>query len=51
MEEVLVISRIIDMSFPNYKGILGNNSYNKKLTINAEVFLKMLKRNNYLCKK
>ena len=44
MEEVLVISKIIDMSFPNYKGILGNNSYNKKLTINAEVFLKMLKR-------
>lgn len=44
MEEVLVISRIIDISFPNYKGILGNNSYNKKLTINAEVFLKMLKR-------
>ena len=44
MEEVLVISRIIDMSFPNYKGILGNNSYDKKLTINAEVFLKMLKR-------
>lgn len=44
MEEVFVISRIIDMSFPNYKGILGNNSYNKKLTINAEVFLKMLKR-------
>lgn len=44
MEEVLVISRIIDMSFPNYKGILGNNSYNKKLTINTEVFLKMLKR-------
>lgn len=44
MEEVLVISRIIDMSFPNYKGILGNNSYNKKLTINAEVFLKMLNR-------
>lgn len=44
LEEVLVISRIIDMSFPNYKGILGNNSYNKKLTINAEVFLKMLKR-------
>lgn len=44
MKEVFVISRIIDMSFPNYKGILGNNSYNKKLTINAEVFLKMLKR-------
>lgn len=44
MEDVLVISRIIDMAFPNYKGILGNSSYNKKLTINAEVFLKILKR-------
>lgn len=44
MEDVLVISRIIDMAFPNYKGILGNNSYNKKLTINAEVFIKILKR-------
>lgn len=44
MEEVLVISRIIDMAFPNYKGILGNNSYNKKLTINAETFMKILKR-------
>ena len=37
MEEVLVISRIIDMSFPNYKGILGNNSYNKKLNEVLEV--------------
>lgn len=44
MEDVLVISRIIDMAFPNYKGILGNSSYNKKLTINAEVFMKILKR-------
>lgn len=44
MEDVLVISRIIDMAFPNYRGILGNNSYNKKLTINTEVFLKILKR-------
>lgn len=44
MEDVLVISRIIDMAFPNYKGILGNNSYDKKLTINAEVFMKILKR-------
>lgn len=44
MKDVLVISRIIDMAFPNYRGILGNNSYNKKLTINTEVFLKILKR-------
>ncbi len=44
MEDILVISRIIDMAFPNYRGILGNNSYNKKLTINTETFLKILKR-------
>lgn len=44
MSEVLVVSRIIDMAFPNYKGILLNNSYDKKLTINAEVFMKILKR-------
>lgn len=44
LEDILVISRIIDMSFPNYKGILGNSNYNKKLTINAEIFLKILKR-------
>lgn len=44
MKDILVISRIIDMAFPNYKGILGNNSYNKKLTINAEIFMKILKR-------
>lgn len=44
MEDVLIISRVIDMAFPNYEGILENNSYDKKLTINAEVFLKILKR-------
>lgn len=44
MEDVLIISRVIDMAFPNYEGILENNNYDKKLTINAEVFLKILKR-------
>ncbi|WP_286034018.1 DNA polymerase III subunit beta [Fusobacterium necrogenes] len=42
--DVLIVSRIIDMAFPNYKGILLNNNYNKKLTINAEIFMKILKR-------
>lgn len=44
MEDVLIISRIIDMAFPNYEGILQNNSYNKKLTIIADNFMKVLKR-------
>lgn len=44
MEDVLIVSRVIDMAFPNYKGILKNNNYDKKLTIKAEVFMKMLKR-------
>lgn len=44
MEDVLIISRIIDLAFPNYKGILGNNSYDKKLTITADIFMKILKR-------
>lgn len=43
-EDVLVISRVIDLAFPNYNGILENNDYDKKLTIKAEQFLKILKR-------
>ena len=44
MEDVLVISRVIDLPFPNYRGILENDAYDKKLTINAEQFIKILKR-------
>lgn len=44
MEDVLIISRFIDMAFPNYQGILKNNSYDKKLTIKADTFMKVLKR-------
>lgn len=44
MAETLMVSRVIDLVFPNYKGILGNDAYNKTLTINNEVFLKVLRR-------
>lgn len=42
--ETLMVSRVIDLVFPNYKGILGNDAYNKTLIINNEVFLKVLRR-------
>lgn len=42
--DVLVISRVIDLAFPNYNGILENNAYDKKMIINAEQFVKILKR-------
>ena len=44
MAETLMVSRVIDLVFPNYKGILGNDAYNKTLIINNEVFLKVLRR-------
>lgn len=44
LKDILVISRVIDLPFPNYRGILENNAYDKKLTINAEQFIKILKR-------
>lgn len=42
--ETLMVSRVIDLVFPNYKGILGNDAYNKTLIMNNEVFLKVLRR-------
>ena len=44
LEDTLIISRVIDLAFPNYKGILGNDTYNKTLIINSEKFLKVLRR-------
>lgn len=43
-EDVLVMSRVIDLSYPEYEIILENKTYNKKLTINVGEILKMLKR-------
>lgn len=44
MAETLMVSRVIDLVFPNYKGILGNDAYNKTLIINNDVFSKVLRR-------
>ncbi|QNM15606.1 DNA polymerase III subunit beta [Fusobacterium hominis] len=44
LKDILIISRVIDLPFPNYKTILENNMYDKKLVINAEQFIKILKR-------
>lgn len=44
IDETLMVSRVIDLVFPNYRGILGNDAYNKTLIINNELFLKVLKR-------
>lgn len=42
--ETLVMSRIIDLSFPNYKMILSGASYNKKMEISKEEMEKLLRR-------
>lgn len=40
----VVISRIIDLPYPDYKGILGNLKHSKNLNIGTSEFLNMLKR-------
>ena len=44
IDGTVIISRIIDLPYPDYKGILGNLNYNKNLKISALEFLNMLKR-------
>lgn len=44
MGKLSIISRIIDLAFPNYTGILQNANYNKKLVIKCETFVNILKR-------
>jgi|GEM_PF-469784 len=43
-DDTLTISRVVDLEFHNYKVLLNNNQYDKKLTINGEEFNKILKR-------
>jgi DNA polymerase-3 subunit beta len=40
----LTISRVVDMTFPNYRAILESGKYDKKLTIKNSEFSKILKR-------
>lgn len=42
--DTLVISRIIDLPFPDFEGTLKNLKYSNKLFITAQDFLAMLKR-------
>jgi DNA polymerase-3 subunit beta len=44
MENILTISRVVDMTFPNYRQILESGKYDKKLTIKNSEFSKILKR-------
>ena len=44
IDDILIISRVIDLPFPNYKGILGGVTYTKKVFVNSEELIKMLKR-------
>lgn len=44
IDNISVVSRVIDLPFPNYKGILGATGYNKRLLIEADEFTKILKR-------
>nr|WP_307775779.1 DNA polymerase III subunit beta [uncultured Cetobacterium sp.] len=41
---IYIVSRVIDLQFPNYKAILDASGYNKKLKIDKIEFEKMLKR-------
>lgn len=43
-ENTEIVSRIIELPFPNYGGILGTAQYNKKITIKADELIKVLKR-------
>ncbi len=40
----MVLSRVIDLAFPDYMGIMKSVSHNKEVSINTEEFTKVLKR-------
>ena len=44
LSNLLVTSRIVDLSFPDYQGIFNQLSYDKTLKIQTRSFLNMLKR-------
>lgn len=44
IEKVLLTSRVVDLAFPDYMGIFENTAYNKKVEINTEEFISVLKR-------
>ncbi|MGL4393063.1 MAG: DNA polymerase III subunit beta [Fusobacteriaceae bacterium] len=42
--DITIISRLIDLPYPDYKGILRNLNYDKKLTLKNQDFATILKR-------
>lgn len=44
VDDVEIVSRTIDLPFPNYEGILASNNYNKSLLIDKSSIEKMLRR-------
>ena len=43
-KETTIITKLIELRFPNYEDILSNITYDKKLSINNEKFTNLLKR-------
>ena len=43
-KDTTIITKLIELRFPNYAEILSNISYDKKLSINNETFTNLLKR-------
>lgn len=43
-KDTTIISKLIELKFPNYAGIFENTVYDKKLTIKNEILLNLLKR-------
>ena len=43
-KETTIITKLIELRFPNYADILSNITYDKKLSINNEKFTNLLKR-------
>lgn len=44
IEKIFFMTRVIDLAFPDYKGILENMIYDKKVLIETEPFISTLKR-------
>ncbi|NLK63054.1 MAG: DNA polymerase III subunit beta [Fusobacteria bacterium] len=42
--EVSILSRVIDLEFPDYESILSNTQYNKKVVLNTKDYTSLLKR-------
>jgi DNA polymerase-3 subunit beta len=44
IEKVILTSRVVDLAFPDYKGIFENTVYNKQVVVDTETLISVLKR-------